>query len=285
MSEKSVLFLHEFGPQFASYRYRAETPAKQLTGTNGFKIGLNEEGDYDVIVVSKPSENALAVALKARSDGAKVIADMSDDHFNDSGKDTYYALAELSDHIVVASEVMRGRIQRYLDRDATVIGDPYEQPESPPHASDGDDFLWFGHQSNFKDLVPVLGLFKNRNLRVLTGPKSIPHTTMWTPNNMIEAFKHSNVVVFPASAGTEYKSANRLINTIRAGCFPVCMHHPAYLEFRRFVWVGEFYTGLRWATAFRQDLNDCVAAAQDYVREKYSPETIGKQWADMLECV
>jgi len=49
--------------------------------------------------------------------------------------------------------------------------------------------------------------------------------------------------------------------------------------------VGEFYTGLRWATAFRKDLDDCVLAAQDYIRDRYSPETIGKKWAELMEGV
>ena len=282
MSDKSILFMHDLGPQTASFRYRAQMPAEQVSRHNGFKTALNQDGEYDIVVVAKPTKGTVPIAEQAKKDGAKIVVDFSDDHFTDEHKAKYAAMAQIADHIVVASDVMRTRIQRYLDCDATVIPDPYEQPEFAPHA-DGDDYLWFGHQSNFQDLVPHLWMFKDRKLRVLTGPKELPHTTVWTPENMVKMFAQSNIAVFPTRSGAEFKSANRLLNTIRAGCFPICQQHPAYMEFRPFIWVGDMNTGLKWSAAFKQDLNDCVAAAQDYIRDRYSPETLGKKWADMLE--
>lgn len=282
MSQKSILFMHEMGPMAASYRYRAQMPVDEIPKHNGFTAKLNEGGEYDILVASKPSANLIPICEQAKRDGAKIVMDASDDHFDDQFKETYHKMAELADEIVVASDAMRQRIHRYLSRDATVISDPYEHPEVPPHA-DGDDYLWFGHQSNFQDVPPILPLMKKRKLRVLTGPKQIPHTTLWTPENMVEMFKISNICLFPTRAGAENKSPNRLLNAIRAGCFAICQQHPSYLEFRPFVWVGDMRTGLIWSEAFQKDLNECVTAAQDYIRDRYSPATIGKRWADFME--
>ncbi len=190
----------------------------------------------------------------------------------------------MADQIVVATDVMRDRVHKYVNKDAAVLADPYEMPECAPHA-EGKDLIWFGHQVNLRDLTDNTRLLKGRPLRVVTGPKQIPETIPWSLENLSGTLAASNIAIFPTGTGGENKSNNRLINAIRAGCFAVCMRHPSYLEFRHFVWVGDFYTGLRWTDAFQSHMNDCVAAAQDYIRDKYSPETIGAQWASMLEAV
>lgn len=285
--KRSVLFLHRYGPQMASFRYRTAMPAEQVSKINGFTVGVNEPGEYDVIVASKPCEADLPLIEQGKKDGARILVDFADDHFKDSLSQTYYRMAELADGIVTASPVMRDRLKDYLRRDAFVVADPYEQPESEPHAGgEGKpDLLWFGHMSNLADLTSVTGQLRGQNLRVVSGPREIPNVIPWTPENMVAAFRQTNIVILPTREGAEFKSPNRLINSLRAGCFAVCMPHPSYREFRDFVWVGQFYTGLQWSEAFRADLNACVKAGQDYIRERYSPEAIGQQWAKVLEAL
>ncbi len=276
----NVVWVHQ-RDQLASYRYRAEMPSKEVAKHNGFKTAINN-GDADIVVFSKPLHDNIEQAKKAKSEGAKVVLDIADDHFSDSVAPTYRSMVEVADQIVCASPVMRARIYDYTKRDSVVIPDPYEEPECAPHA-DGDDFLWFGHVRNFPEMKSVLQFMGNRKLRIVSGPQPIPQVIPWSPENMTAALAQSNIVLLPTMRGGEYKSPNRLLNSIRAGCFPVCMSHPAYLEFRDLVWVGHFPTGLKWIDAFRSDLNGLVGQAQDYIRERYSPESVGKQWATFLE--
>lgn len=281
MSAKNIVWVHRYGENLASYRYRARIPCEQVGKINGYTTALND-GEADIVVFSKPSAEELPIARQAKADGAKIVVDFADDHFQRD--DTYHRFAELSDGIVCASDVMRGRIYDYVKRDSTSIPDPYEQDELPPHA-DGDDYLWFGHIGNFEDLTQIMGIMGGRKMRVVSGPQPIPGVITWSKENMAKAFAMSNIVVLPTKKTADFKSANRLINSIRAGCFAVCMKHPAYDEFKDFVWVGNFPTGLRWTEHFRQDLNDRVSAGQAYIRDKYSPEAIGALWANYLESV
>jgi len=285
MSEKSVVWVHSMGPQMASFRYRTQMPATEVAKHNGFKTAING-GDADIVVFSKPTKDDFPIAEKAKLEGAKIVVDLADDHFQRD--DTYKKYAELADAIVCASDVMRARIYDYTKKHAVSISDPYEVPECAPHA-DGDQLLWFGHQVNMGALLHVLPLLKDRPLRVVTGPKPAPNCILWSPENLMNAFAASNTVILPVKRGDEHKSPNRLINSLRAGCFVVTMEHPSYDEFKRFIWAGKspsgFPTGLRWMDAFRSDLNDLVKAGQDYIRDKYSPTTIGAQWASFLESV
>ncbi len=285
MSEKSVLFLNRFGPGMASYRYRSKMPSEQVAKHNGFKTGLNTAGDYEIIVVGKPNADDFPLVESAKKDGAKIIVDFCDDHFEDQSAETYRRMATLADHITTGSEVMRARINRYVERDAVVIPDPYEQPECAPHA-DGKNFLWFGHGANINDILNWRVHLKGREVKVATAQKDADGKVLpWKADRLLQSLSEANIVLLPTQSGSEYKTPNRLLNAIRAGCFPVCMRHPAYLEFRHLVWVGDFITGIKWTDCFRSDLNGLVSSAQDYIRDRYSPAAIGAKWASFLESV
>ena len=283
MSAKSVLFLHRYGPVMASYRFRAQVPSVEVGKINGFRCGLNEPGEYDIVVVSKPNAEDLPTVEHLKREGCKVVVDFADDHF---AKDkSYHDFAKLADSIVCGSNVMRGTIYDYTKRDSVAIPDPYEQPEREPHA-DGDQFIWFGHTRNLPEINRVSGILSGRKVLLATGPK-LPEKkrVIWGAEALGQALAASNIALLPTQPGAEYKTPNRLLNAIRAGCFPICMSHPSYKEFNRLVWVGDFQTGLRWTDAFRGDLNGCVKAAQDYIRDRYSPQAIGALWASYLDSV
>ena len=265
----------------ASYRYRAAMPAEAVGKINGFRTAINN-GEAEIAVYSKPTADDLEGATAAKAQGVKIIADLGDDHF--ATDQVYHDFAKLADAIVCPTQAMRARIYDYTKRDAAVIPDPYEQEESAPHA-DGENLLWFGNIVNIKDITNVSHLLAGRTLRVVSGPRLLPTVIPWSPENIKIEFSRANIALFPTRPGSENKSPNRLLNAIRAGLFPVCMKHPAYMEFRSMVWVGHFPTGLRWTDAFRGDLNALVKGAQDYIRDRYSPAEVGRQWASFLEGV
>src|SRR6185436_5411339 len=138
------------GPEFASYRYRAQIPAQQLgASVNG--------GEGSVFIFSKPTPDDLTLAKECKAEGVKVVADLGDDHFKHPIMGPVYVeMVRICDALVVPTENMAGRIMKYIGRKAdAVIADPYEEPFCMPHANgQAARYLWYGHPANLKDLQP-----------------------------------------------------------------------------------------------------------------------------------
>jgi hypothetical protein len=265
---RSVSFHHPADQTSASYRYRAEMPAKHL----GAPVNI---GGTEIIVISKPW--ALEQAKIAKKAGITVVVDFCDDHFqHPSFGQMYRDYAKLADYCVCPTEEMRTRIPH---KNVAVIPDPYEMEELEPHAT-GDSLLWFGHNAGLKALK-----YKLPNLTVVTGPNVGEGMIPYSPERLKEEMAKANIAIFPTVKGHEYKSPNRLINALRMGLFPVCDPHPSYTEFKKFIWSTEVPTGVKWCREFRGELNDFVREGQDHIRGKYSPEAIGNQWRDLLEAL
>lgn len=265
---RSVAFMHPGGPEMASFRYRTLIPAQQL------KAKVNVP-DADIIVVGKPLDANEVQRYKAN--GQIVVADFCDDHFDHAAiGPAYRRIADLADVCVTPTAVMRGRVPAPAGN-VEVIGDPYEFEEVEPHA-DGDKVIWFGHNAGLKALY-----YQPPNLTIVTGPKVNPGMVLYSPEALKEEMLKANIAIFPTAKGHEYKSPNRLVNALRMGLFPVCDPHPSYTEFKEFIWSTEVPTGIKWCREFHHELNDFVRQGQDYIRDRFSPETIGKQWRDLLE--
>jgi hypothetical protein len=278
-----TVFIQRMGPMTASYRMRSEQPAKFLGGTvNG--------GEGEIIVFSKPLPQDLELAKECKADGVKIAVDIIDDHFRHKlVGEGYSEMVKLADLVITPTANMSDRLVKYGLRPAdVVIPEAYEEPHGEPHANGAEKFCWFGSQGNLKDIRPWIknGTFNGQHLTVVTGPcENLGHDwVQWTPEVQTRALQESQIVLLPTRAGVEYKSANRLVNAIRAGCFPVCGALPSYKEFRRVAWVGKFETGLQWAKAMKDELNDRVKEGQAYI-EKFSPESVGKLWEQALEAL
>lgn len=266
---RRVLFIHRFGPEMASYRYRCQIPADYLN-KHGFKASINH-GEAEIAVFAKPVPDDVRLAKELKSKGVDIIFDVTDPHFD---KPEYREMVDLADYVTVPTFETYGH-KEFRGIASSVIPDPYEYEELAPHA-DGDRLLWFGHKLNLPDIEPYKAL---PNLRIVTGP-----SPEYTPEVLTESLERANIVLLPTRKGSEYKSANRLINSLRMGLFPVCDKHPAYTEFRSFCWVNDIKTGLRFAKQEQKYLNEMVSAGQEYI-EKFSPDSIGKQWAQLLDSI
>lgn len=273
------VFIHRMGPSFASYRYRAEIPATVLgASVNG--------GEGSVFIFSKPTPDDVVLAKECKAEGVKVVADLGDDHFRHPvWGPIYIEMARLADAIVTPTENMAGRIMKYLNLKVDgVIPDPYEEPFSPPHANHHvDNYIWFGHPANLKDLDPYWSFLKEMPLTIVTGqnPRKVFAYRPWSPEAQTDALQKAAIALLPIRKGVEYKSPNRVVNALRAGCWVVTDRHPSTHEFRRYIWTGNVMTGVKWAQHFHNELNDMVADAQLYI-EKFSPENVGTQWAQLL---
>ncbi len=272
------VFIHRMGPQFASYRYRAQIPSEAIGATvNG--------GEANVLIFCKPTPDDLKLAKESKAEGIKIVADLGDDHFRHPvWGPIYVEMAKLADAVVCPTENMAGRIMKYVSRKVdAVIPDPYEEPQSLPHANGANKFLWFGNAGNLKDLKPYFEFLKDMPLRIVTGEnKEAIQYLRWTPQVQTEELRQTNIVLMPHRKGVEYKSANRLVNAMRAGCFVVGSDHPSHQEFKRYMWTGNMMTGVKWAQHFRDELDEIVTEGQVYI-EKFSPANVGKQWKQLLE--
>lgn len=274
-----IAWIHRGGPMAASYRYRAMIPAVELK-KRGHETQING-GEADVVVFAKPSEIDVQGAENCKREGLKVVVDLCDDHFAHKtlGK-VYREIVQHADLVTCPTKYMAGVIKSITGKDAEVIADPYEFPYTEPHAV-GEKFLWFGHQINLPDIQKWFKHLQGLDLTLVTGSTDKVHHTLYTPEVLQQKLAESNVVLLPVSNGL-YKSANRMVNAIRMGCFVVAESHPAHEEFKQMMWVGHLYTGLNWIKAQREDLNALVSQAQEHVEKHYSPKAIADRWEEVL---
>lgn len=245
-----------FGNQLASSRLRASIPQAEV-GKLGMAKGM------DVVVYGKHW-----LGFDDLSPFAKRVFDVCDDHFHGPHDAYYREHIAAADIVTCNSDEMARIIKRETGRDSTVIPDPYESEERP--AGIGNGLLWFGHPSNLPDLHQYLDL----KPEILTGAD-------WSRERQLVALEKCAAVLIPTGKSMA-KSANRMIESIRNGRFVIAGNLPAHDEFRKLMWVGDIRNGVEWVKAYPHKAVGQVKLAQDYIRDKYSPEAIGKLWFNAL---
>jgi len=250
----------------ASYRYRAEIPAKFL----GAEINT---GNADVVIFSKPIDGDEHIAAQAKKDGTKIVVDFCDNHLHTS---VYQKMTGLADKITCPSKAMQDELKAQ-GFDSEIIADPYEFEIRPPHAN-GQKMLWFGHQSNLGEIIPYLKM----PIEVLTGPnKHVETYTPWSVQGLEDALTRNNIVLIPD--GKKTRSNNRMVNAIAMGCF--VMGGKQLGEWKKFIYSGPLHHGFQFSKCFENELNDMVKVGQEYIAKHHSPEFIGKQWGDLCASI
>lgn len=265
-----VSFIHRYGPQFASFRYRAAMPAKAVGAS------LNDV-TADICVWCKPTD-----ADFRNFNTEKVnITDFCDDHFNGAQFANVYAtFRDSSDACSTPTQEMARRITASTPSrhpPVQVIAEPYEMPEMAPHCHDGA-LIWFGHavnQASLRNLSEQL-----ENLAMLRIVSNLPGAIPWSVPALEQELAYADIFVLPRTA--PYKSANRAVEALRMGCFVVAEPHPSLVELRSFIWTGDIPEGLAWVKENRSEVNDRIAAAQRFIRSRFSPEVIGAQWQSLI---
>jgi uncharacterized Rossmann fold enzyme len=271
--QRTISFIHGGGPQAASYRYRALLPARELAGSS-----INDF-DADVLIFSKPEPSLIPRIKMALGMGQGVIADFCDDHFD---RQEYKDILRLADVVTCGTETLATLI-RSLGRQVTVIPEPYELPEAAPHCN-GNRCLWFGHASNFLSLLPLLPDLAEFPLRVMTNRGGVHNYTgellEWSPEALQAELAQADIVLMPTTAA--YKSPNRTIEAIRAGCFVVAEPHPSIMSIPG-IWIGNIREGIIWAQQHRTEANARTAQAQEYIRLRHAPRTVAAAWSRTIQ--
>lgn len=270
---RTVTF-RSFGDSLASSRYRAVIPQRALAAQGVAK-------GNDVLVIGKHGWNwdAEASAFK------RVVFDVCDDHFDGTHGVHYRDACAKADAVTCNSLEMARRVKAVTGREAHVIPDPFEWPECRPRVH--DDLLWFGHKSNLADVGPWVPRLSGRRVTLVSnvgGDSGVPGwaAVQWTPESMAREFQRAGMVIIPTGRST-CKSANRAIEAIRQGLWPVCGPLPAYADLG--VWIGDIADGVEWALSNQDEVLKRIGKAQAYVRKAYAPSRIGMLWREVLTYV
>jgi glycosyltransferase involved in cell wall biosynthesis len=269
--------------------------------------------EADLIVFSKsflPANEELA--RRAREAGLTVVFDVCDNHYDDPGLGGHYrAMTALADRVVCNTAEMARVAAPFAARPATVIPDPYEGVRRPPEFAPAAPLrlLWFGHPANLDSLqaaMPDLIAFGRERPLVLTiltqageslvkGAQafSAKHAGVvemrvepWSLEAQWRALAHCDVVVIPSLPDPRkaVKSANRMVEALRAGRPVVAQPMPAYQAFAAWTPVGERLSeGLRELMADPASVAGRVAAAQDHIAVAHDPGRLGELWSDLFD--
>jgi len=251
----------EYGDSLASSRLRAKIPQKELE-----KLGIGRGND--VLIYGKHF-----VKLEDIRGFSKIVFDVCDDHLSGTLRDYYLRHCENADYLTCNSEYMKQRLLEETGKVASVIPEPYEGEELKPSIS--PVLFWFGHQSNLKDLAR---LELDYPVHVLT---NAPGFTQWTPENMKSLMGLSSIVIIPTGKSMA-KSENRMVEAIRGGHYVCAEPLPSYEPFSQFFELGDIPRHVEQALASPEESVKRILAAQDYIRDRYSPASIGKQWMEVL---
>lgn len=261
-----ITFLN-INEKIASARLRALIPSKYLYA-NGFSKGT------EICVLSKhwfPWE--ITKGFK------KVVYDVCDDHFSTDHSSYYIDACAKADLITCNSQAMKNIIKTATGRDAIVIDDPYEDTEKAA-SEPTDDLLWFGHASNILDITKLK--LDNYKLTIVSNIDH-PRIKQWSFDTLDQELNKCGIVLIPTGKSIA-KSANRMVKSIRYGKFVCAEPLPCHSEIPG-PWIGDIKTGIDWALSNKKDAQERTRVAQQWVRDRYSPETIGKQWIQALNSI
>jgi glycosyltransferase involved in cell wall biosynthesis len=317
----------------ASVRYRVLAPARFLVEqghqTAWLRFDQLQAAEIDlqvaarlhadVVVVSKVlSKGSVEAATTAKKNGAKLVVDLCDDHFDTENlRDAYFKLCEMADTITASTAAMAQTIQQRTGRAAQVIDDPFEGPLGEPTfcplaLSDRIKLVWFGHPVNFDTVLSMLpGLKKLSStvpleLHIVTDETAAQQSplfgelhnavsdrlqlklTPWSLAATWQGLAQCDLVVVPSlpEQKKQVKSPNRVVEGIRAGRMVIAYPLPAYVELRDYLWLGEeIADGIRWAIANPQKVLEQITQGQLAIGRRFSPRTIGGRWEALLQQV
>jgi hypothetical protein len=164
--------------------------------------------------------------------------------------------------------------------------------------------LWFGHLASLPALGQVMKSLEHLGgqwpleLHCVTSPHPsivelcediarlrLPgftaRFTPWTREATWRALESCDIVLLPAELDERgrVKSANRLVEALRAGRIAVAHPLPAYLELQDFAWVGAALDdGIRAVLADPVAAQQRAREGQRHVEEKFSAHSIAQRW-------
>lgn len=256
----------------ASFRLRCYLPSMYLNLNFAFAIPgkVNWCNSY-----SKSIEK-----LRNYTKNNKIVFDIANNHFDDQYGEGLQQICREVETITCSSKPLQELIFDRTGRTAIIIPDVYETPELQPTVQ-GDNVVWFGHETNIESLNPYLTI---PNLVIIS--KNLDKTkynyTQWSLGAEFNAIKTSNVVLL--TTDKKYCSPNRIIKALRAGKFVVTPNTSIseWNEYKDFIWQGDVHEGIEWVNKNKSQAIEKIKQGQDYIRDKFNPKLVAKIWENVF---
>jgi glycosyltransferase involved in cell wall biosynthesis len=108
----------------------------------------------------------------------------------------------------------------------------------------------------------------------------------WSLADTWRVLRECDICVLPVDVAKESKSAksaNRLVEALRAGRFVVASPLPAYQEFAASARIDEnIDQGILWALDHPAEVVERIRTGQAAIEQKYSPDAIARQWQQVM---
>ena len=275
----------------------------------------------DDVIARETLLRKLIGAARRVSQECPLYADLSDDYAA-LGKATerpflkeYQRLLGAVCEFTVPTRALADAVRRDARLGLHVIEDPYESATAQPvktGAGERPRLAWFGrlgevNRAMCEDELLQLGerardtplaleivaqLEARQTVEAMAQqlrrvhPDFLLSFTAWSVAATEAAISRCDYVWLPQdhrSAWGRVKSHNRLVAAIRGGRLALASPIPAYQELAAYAWVGEdLAQGLDWALGNPREAARRVAEGQSYVEARFSPEAVGRRWADVL---
>lgn len=256
----------------AGYRYRVEA-TKNL---HGLDYAMGGVADVTVIFRTINTENF----IRLKNTNFKSIFDITDFHLDKNNEIGSMQRAAIVHATVttVSSKKLKEKIYKHYRINCEVIEDCYTNEELQPSINN-NKILWFGHQSNYDSLKPYIKL---ENLIVCSKSFDAPNLVPFSISNELQLLEECGLVLL--TSNNPLTNGNRIIRALRAGRFVITPNTniESWNELKDFIWRGDVSEGIKWALTNKEEAISKVKNGQDYIREKFSPQTISNQWRELF---
>jgi hypothetical protein len=266
----------------------------------------------DAVIFSKSfSDINEALARTARERKAAIIFDVCDNYFEHPVIGQHYRnMVRDANTVTCNTERMAELARQYTNKPCIVIEDTYDGTRQKAAFSPGDTLklVWFGHPSNADSLKaalpslvkaskqqPVALTVVSQSKGAFDGPAFCAQLQAeagfpirfvpWSLQSQQDAIRAGDLVIIPSLDNDvkNVKSANRMMEAFLAGRMVVAAPIPSYEPFKDWAWLGEdLFSGIEWARKHQNDIPVQIDAAQDYIEQHFSPETIGRKWEHVI---
>ena len=308
----------------ASARYRMTIPARALgdLGCDSVIVDAGPQADpsrllkrvsqVDAAIFGKlvaPPEQFVAQAPKIlqfvqalRGEGVRVLADFSDDSFQEPLRGPYFrGLSNLADAVIASTEGLADILREETPAPVFVVTDPVEGERGVAAAWQADSdrplqLLWYGHPTNLDTLGAGLVQIDRLASRVpvevtlVTTPGAVAQAwaakvkrlVPWSTRAVFDELRACDAVFIPSvpeERRRAIKSPNRFTEATWAGRFVIAHPLPSYDALSAYGWVGtDIGAGVEWLTQNPARARERIQAGQAEIETSFTPQAVGQQW-------
>lgn len=298
----------------ASIRLRCALAYKHMIA-HGFTVTAGEylPAHSDAVLVSKigghdihnRSIEWINILKSLKAKRCKIFIDYTDHHlgFDSPMRFFYESALSTADAFIVSSLHMKDNLKKFFQGPIYLIEDPIEVPLiAPKKLGSIQKILWFGHSTNVKYLIDfmvnfhsirridLLVLTNSSGINLLQQSKLASHPMInlvchdWSVDNLLSLASLSDICIIPSDINDPKKngaSSNRLLTALSLGLPTVASPLKSYLDFSEYFIELHDHLNIDQLDDF-QKYTDIILKAHICILPKYSMNSIGQSWVELL---